>query len=170
MNWGLWWAQIRSVIRLEMRKTFFAKRGIWVYLLALAPAALFLLDSIAVMHDRDRRAELVSTHQVSREAIQGIKMGMSRDEVEAKLGEPYARRTYSFGGRRERHQQTMYRYTDGENDYFFSFQDDELVGRGENELRSIPKDSLIFASLFQFFYLRLAIFFGCVGIDRKSVV
>ena len=79
MNWGLWWAQIRAVIRLEMRKTFFAKRGIWVYLLALAPAALFFADSIAVMHDRDRRVEEATTHQVSREALQGIKMGMSRD-------------------------------------------------------------------------------------------
>jgi ABC-type transport system involved in multi-copper enzyme maturation permease subunit len=46
----------------------------------------------------------------------------------------------------------------------FSFNDDELHGRGVNELRSIPKDSLIFASVFQLFYLRLAIFFGCVGI------
>jgi ABC-type transport system involved in multi-copper enzyme maturation permease subunit len=164
MNWGLWWAQIRSVIRLEMRKTFFAKRGIWVYLLALAPAALFFADSIAVMHDRDRRVEAGSTHQVSREALDAIKMGMSRDEVEAKLGEPYSRRTFSSGGRRERHEQTIYRYTDGENDYLLFFRDDELRGRGENELRSIPKDSLIFASVFQLFYLRLAIFFGCVGI------
>jgi len=163
MNWGLWWSQIRAVIRLEMRKTFFAKRGIWVYLLALAPAALFFADSIAVIHDRDRRVEL-ATHQVSREAVASIKMGMSRDEVEAKLGEPYARRTFMFGGRRERHEQTMYRYTDGENDYFFSFRDGELVGRGENEVRTIPKDSLIFATVFQFFDLRLAIFFGCVGI------
>jgi len=57
MNWGLWWSQIKAVIRLEMRKTFFAKRGIWVYLLALAPAALFFADSIAVIHDRDRRVE-----------------------------------------------------------------------------------------------------------------
>ncbi len=48
MHWGLWWRQIQSVIRLEMRKTFFAKRGIWVYLLALAPVALFLLDSVVV--------------------------------------------------------------------------------------------------------------------------
>jgi len=164
MNWALWWSQIRAVIRLEMRKTFFAKRGIWVYLLALAPAALFCADSIAVIHDRDRRVEEASTHQVSREAIQGIKMGMSRDEVEAKLGEPYSRRTFHFGGRRDRHEMAIYRYTDGENDYTFSFQDDELRGRGENELRSIPKDSLIFATVFQFFYLRLAIFFGCVGI------
>jgi len=164
MNWGLWWAQIRSVIRLEMRKTFFAKRGIWVYLLALAPAALFFADSIAVIHDRDRRADTASTHPVSREALQEIKMGMSRDEVEAKLGEPYSRQTFTFGGRRERHEQTTYRYTDGENDYLFFFRDDELRGRGENEIRSIPKDSLIFASVFQLFFLRLAIFFGCVGI------
>jgi ABC-type transport system involved in multi-copper enzyme maturation permease subunit len=164
MNWGLWWRQIQSVIRLEMRKTFFAKRGIWVYLLALAPAALFLADSMFVIRDRDRRAEEASTHQISREALRGIEMGMTRDEVEAKLGQPYTRRTFTFGGRRERHQQTVYRYTDGENDYMFSFRDDELVGRGENELRTIPKDSLIFATEFQFFYLRLAIFFGCVGI------
>ena len=27
MNWALWWSQIRAVIRLEMRKTFFAKRS-----------------------------------------------------------------------------------------------------------------------------------------------
>src|ERR1700722_8870115 len=123
MNWGLWWAQIRAVIRLEMRKTFFAKRGIWVYLLALAPAALFTADSIAVIHDRDRRVEEASTHQVSREAIRDIKMGMSREEVEAKLGEPYSRRTFNYGPRRDPHEMELYRYTDGENDYSFSFQD-----------------------------------------------
>ncbi len=163
MNWGLWWSQIRAVIRLEMRKTFFAKRGIWVYLLALAPAALFTADSIAVIHDRDRRAEEASTHQVTREAIDSIKMGMSREEVEAKLGEPYSKQIFKIG-RREQHEVAGYRYTDGENDYGFRFRDDELVGRVTNELRSIPKDSLIFATVFQFFYLRLAIFFGCVGI------
>src|SRR5580704_13494382 len=108
MNWGLWWAQIRAVIRLEMRKTFFAKRGIWVYLLALAPAALFCADSIAVIHDRDRRAEEASTHQISREKLQGIVMGMSRDEVVAKLGEPYSKRVFTFNRRREQHEQAMY--------------------------------------------------------------
>ena len=33
----LWLTQIAAVIRLEMRKTFFSRRGLWVYLLALAP-------------------------------------------------------------------------------------------------------------------------------------
>lgn len=163
MNWALWWAQIRSVIRLEMRKTFFAKRGIWVYLLALAPAALFFADSIAVMHDRDRRAEEASTHQVTREAIDSVKMGMTKEEVVAKLGEPYSKQVFTIGWR-ERHEVAGYRYTDGENDYGFRFRDNELVGRVTNELRTIPKDSLIFATVFQFFFLRLAIFFGCVGI------
>src|ERR1700733_5897506 len=37
----LWLTQIAAVIRLEMRKTFFARRGLWVYLLALAPLAIF---------------------------------------------------------------------------------------------------------------------------------
>jgi ABC-type transport system involved in multi-copper enzyme maturation permease subunit len=164
MNWALWWSQIRAVIRLEMRKTFFAKRGIWVYLLALAPAALFLADSIAVIHDRDRRAEESSTHPVTREALKSIEMGMTQEQVVEKLGEPYTKRIRTFGGRQQRHEMAMYRYTDGETDYFLSFRDDELVGRGQNELRTIPKDSLIFATVFQFFFLRLAIFFGCVGI------
>jgi ABC-type transport system involved in multi-copper enzyme maturation permease subunit len=163
VNYGLWWAQIRSVIRLEMRKTFFAKRGIWVYLLALAPAALFLADSIAVMHDRDRRAELESTHPVTEKALQSIEMGATREQVEAKVGEPYTKQVFTFG-RREQHEQAIYRYTDGQSDYVFIFRDNELVGRRTNELRTIPKDSLIFATVFQFFYLRLAIFFGCVGI------
>lgn len=164
MNYSLWRAQIRAVIRLEMRKTFFAKRGIWVYLLALAPAALFFADSIAVIHDRDRRAELESTHPVTREALQSIEMGMSKEQVEAKLGEPYGKSVFKRNRRREMHETAIYRYTDGENDYTFIFNDDELNGRGTNELRTIPKDSLIFATVFQFFFLRLAIFFGCVGI------
>src|SRR5580698_6893605 len=99
MNWGLWWAQIQAVIRLEMRKTFFAKRGIWVYLLALAPAALFFADSIAVMHARDRRAEEVTTHPVNREMITSIKMGMTQAEVVAAIGEPYSKQIRTFGGR-----------------------------------------------------------------------
>jgi ABC-type transport system involved in multi-copper enzyme maturation permease subunit len=163
MNWGLWWAQIQSVIRLEMRKTFFAKRGIWVYLVALAPAALFFADSIAVIHDRDRRAELESTHPVTQKALRSIETGMTREQVEAKAGEPYTKNVFTIG-RREQHEIASYRYTDGENDYVFTFRDGELRQIRTNELRTIPKDSLIFATVFQFFFLRLAIFFGCVGI------
>jgi ABC-type transport system involved in multi-copper enzyme maturation permease subunit len=37
----LWLTQIAAVLRLEMRKTFFSRRGLWVYLLALAPLVIF---------------------------------------------------------------------------------------------------------------------------------
>ncbi|MDP8982774.1 MAG: hypothetical protein M3O35_19535 [Acidobacteriota bacterium] len=77
-------AQMLAVARLEMRKTFFARRGLWIYLLAFAPVVLFAGHSIAVM-----------------------RFGQNWD----------------FG-----------------------------------------EDTTIFATTFQFFYIRLAVFFGCVGI------
>jgi ABC-type transport system involved in multi-copper enzyme maturation permease subunit len=72
---------------LELKKTFFAKRGWWVYLLALGPLAITILHWV-------------------------------------------------FEATRGRH--------DGSH--------------------SIGEDSLVFAGLFHFYYLRLGIFFGCVGI------
>src|ERR1051326_345145 len=37
---GLYLRQIGAVLRLELRKNFFSKRGWWVYLLALGPLAI----------------------------------------------------------------------------------------------------------------------------------
>lgn len=37
----LWLTQVAAVIRLEMRKTFLAKRGLWIYILALLPLLIF---------------------------------------------------------------------------------------------------------------------------------
>jgi ABC-type transport system involved in multi-copper enzyme maturation permease subunit len=77
-------AQIYAVFRLELKKTFFAKRGLWVYLLAFSPIVLFAGHSLLM-----------------------IKRGQPCD----------------FG-----------------------------------------LDTNIFAGVFQLFYLRLAVFFGCLGI------
>jgi ABC-type transport system involved in multi-copper enzyme maturation permease subunit len=52
----LWFTQIAAVLRLEMRKTFFSKRGLWVYLLALAPVAIFAAQTI-IMLSRHRPAD-----------------------------------------------------------------------------------------------------------------
>jgi ABC-type transport system involved in multi-copper enzyme maturation permease subunit len=82
--WGLWWTQVRAVMRLEMKKTLFSRRGIWVYLLAFAPAVIYASHSIYMM----------------------------------KTGRP----------------------------------------------GDIGEWTHTFAAIFQLFYLRLAIFFGCVGI------
>ena len=80
----LWIVQTLAVLRLEMRKTFFSKRGFWIYILALAPVVLFAGHSI----------------------------------VEMKFNRPG-----DFG-----------------------------------------QDTNIFATIFQFFFIRLGVFFGCVGI------
>ena len=48
--------------------------------------------------------------------------------------------------------------------FAFQFRDGQLCDINERDRDTIPKDSLIFAGVFQFFYLRLAVFFGCVGI------
>jgi len=86
---NLWLAQIVAVIRLELRKTFFAKRGLWIYILAGLPLFLFSVRDFAVIH----------YHQNA----------------------------------------------------------------------DIGQDTNIFAGVFQFFFLRLAIFFGCVGIFMNLI-
>ena len=50
----LWCTQVLAIIRLEMKKTFFARRGLWVYLLAFAPLVLFVSHSVAMGHHRDQ--------------------------------------------------------------------------------------------------------------------
>lgn len=77
-------AQVYAVLRLELTKTFFARRGLWVYLLAFSPVVLFAGHSL----------------------------------VQMRTGRPC-----DFG-----------------------------------------LDTNIFATVFQVFYLRLAVFFGCLGI------
>jgi ABC-type transport system involved in multi-copper enzyme maturation permease subunit len=89
----LWWAQIRAVIRLELRKTFFARRGLWIYLLAFAPVGLFTLHTLVEFHIRSQ-------------------------------------------GR-----------------------------QGSN----IGQNIFAFAGVFQFFFLRLAVFFGCLGIFMNLI-
>ena len=84
MPWALWRAQLLAILRLEMKKTFITRRGLWIYFLAFAPVLLFAFHSFVEL----------------------------------------------------RH------------------------GRAGN----LGEDTHIFAAVFQFFFLRLAVFFGCVGI------
>src|SRR3989337_604699 len=44
------------------------------------------------------------------------------------------------------------------------FVDGKLEGRNIHRLLDFEEDRAIFAGIFQYFYLRLAIFFGCLGI------
>jgi hypothetical protein len=64
-------------------------------------------------------------------------------------------------------QRTEYRditYFDGRREARLLFVDGKLERRDFNRLLDFEEDRTIFAGIFQYFYLRLAIFFGCLGI------
>jgi ABC-type transport system involved in multi-copper enzyme maturation permease subunit len=143
-----------------MRKTFCSRRGVWVYLLALAPVLIFLAHSLSEINNRKERRALNAAHPVSTAALRSIAVGMTIEEVAGKVGDPFARNEI----RRPDFHFAVVQYTDGENVFVFQFRNDRLVGINERDRDTIPKDSLIFAGVFQTFYLRLAIFFGCVGV------
>ncbi|MGH9593675.1 MAG: hypothetical protein ACRD5L_11325, partial [Bryobacteraceae bacterium] len=70
-----WLTQIAAVVRLEMKKTFFSRRGLLVYLLALAPAAIYLMYSLSEIAQREQRQQLAAAHPVSNETLRSIKQG-----------------------------------------------------------------------------------------------
>jgi hypothetical protein len=86
----LWWGQIKAVIRLEMKKTFFARRGLWIYILALLPILLFVGHAVIVSHERGRSLEIArqSEKKATYQDLLAVKPGMTTPEVIARLGKP----------------------------------------------------------------------------------
>ncbi len=90
--------QITAVIQLELKKTFFARRSLWIYLLAVGPALLYLIHAIDVTHDHEHRQALAAAHPVSSAALRSIAVGATAEDVTAKLGEPYAQPSFRRRG------------------------------------------------------------------------
>ncbi len=55
-------------------------------------------------------------------------------------------------------------YFDGVREVRLFFENERLVRHSVHKLVSFEEDRRVFAGIFQYFYLRLAIFFGCLGI------
>jgi hypothetical protein len=55
-------------------------------------------------------------------------------------------------------------YFDGRREAGFIFVDGKLQRRNIRRVLDFEEDRMVFAGIFQYFYLRLAIFFGCLGI------
>ncbi len=159
-------SQIASVMRLELSKSFFSRRGLWIYLLAFGPALLYLIHAIDVTRDHEHRQALLRAHPVDSLALRSVQTGMLAEEVQAALGEPYQKEEFRRGrrGNNQGQQVANYHYTDGDSDFSILMVDGEVRNINEQDRCNITKDSAIFATVFQFFYLRLAVFFGCVGI------
>jgi hypothetical protein len=167
----IWWAQIKAVIRLEMRKTFFAKRGLWIYVLAALPVFLFMAYAVATAGQQRQSASLARRGQkpLSYQDLQAVKAGMTREDVIAILGKPPV--TFHWAENRPLgpgvtanvlHEE--YQYSDGQNDLSLGLADGKVEHIDIREGGNLGQGSILFAGVFQFFFLRLAVFFGCLGI------
>jgi hypothetical protein len=109
-------------------------------------------------------ARQAARHPISQAAFNDIKNGLSPDQVTEKLGKPYRQysRNYRRGGKRRRG--VWYKYTDGKIDFTYQFEDDKLIRTHRRNPNALTQTQLVFATSFQFYFLRLAVFFGCVGV------
>lgn len=153
--------QVLTIARLEVRKAFLSRRGLWVYLLALFPAVMFFGHGLDVKWKRQRWSEQIT----SRAVIESVQVGDSAVDVRTKLGKPL--RDFEYRRRRDDDQRESRRtmeFFDGQRRHQFHFVDDLLKDKSDQALATLEEDSQIFSGVFQYFYLRLAIFFGCLGI------
>jgi ABC-type transport system involved in multi-copper enzyme maturation permease subunit len=160
------WNQLSAIVNLELGKTFFSRRALWIYLLALVPPALFFGNSIYARSRQVRLAAIAAQHPLSKQTLRSIRAGVSMDQVVARLGQPYQRFTRKFwlGNPPQLHDRSVYFYTDGETDFAMSFNDGTLLNVGRRGGQDLPQLLLVFASVFQLYFIRLAIFFGCAAI------
>lgn len=149
--------QVLAVFRLEIKKSFLSRRGLWIYLLALIPVLIVGGHSLEVKLQQQRRARSAMPG-VTAEKMHSIHRGMTRDQVLAILPEPRRQFVHqSRAGIRE-----GITYSDGREEMYvrlFNGEVEYVRFRGSCDL---AEDIVIYAGIFQFFYIRLAIFFGCV--------
>lgn len=161
--------QIWLIARLELGRVFFSRRSFWVYLLALFPTVLFLGHAFSVEMKKQRWA---GAREVRPEIVARMEPGLTEAQVLEMAGQPsqdrsVQRRVRPQGEKAEPPRQQTRRYMvyfDGSRRVDLTFEDGVLTTKRARELVDFEEDRRIYAAMFQFFYLRLAIFFGCLGI------
>ena len=168
---ALWWAQIKAVVRLEFKKTLFARRGLWIYVLAALPVVLYVAFAIATGNQQHRAEKLARGGEklLSYRDLTSVTSGMSKDEVLALLGKPPVRDHWTEerpteSGSSVKIEHEDYHYSDGQNDLYVNFANGKVENINLSTYDDPGRSSIMFAGVFQFFFLRLAVFFGCLGI------
>src|SRR4051812_21544135 len=78
-------AQTWTIARTELRRAFFARRGLWVYALALLPAIIFFGHGL----DARWRIERLSRHGLADPVLlNSVQKGEALEAVTARLGKP----------------------------------------------------------------------------------
>ena len=77
--------QAWTIAKIELRRAFFARRSLWVYLLALLPAVIFFGHGLDARFSIER---LSRNGLVDQALIDGVREGESVDDVKQRLGTP----------------------------------------------------------------------------------
>lgn len=165
--------QAAIIARLEVRRLFLSRRGLWVYGLALLPALLFLIHAADM---RYRLAQYRRSGVTPPAALEAVHTGMTEEQVIQTAGRApedrqWRRKKWTEhreGGRqiteeREIRARRMV-YFDGQRRFIFYFENGILHDMHRVQIMNFSEDREVFAALFQYYYLRLAVFFGCLGI------
>lgn len=48
--WGLWWLQMRRLVRIEVRRNLFSRKAAWIYFLAYIPTGIILIHLLFETH------------------------------------------------------------------------------------------------------------------------
>ncbi len=150
--------QALLIARLELGRAFFSKRAFWVYALALFPLLIFVGHGLDATWKRQRWAEQITT----REKLDSVAEGQTLEEVRQRLGKPI--RQGDWEDREENRKHNWLSYYDGRRRMDLDFTNGLLTHIRSEPLVNFEEDRTIFATVFQYFYLRLAIFFGSLGI------
>src|SRR3954451_15663265 len=81
-----------AIAKNELRRAFFARRSLWVYLLALLPATVFFGHGL---HAKFRTEQLARHGGVSAASIDSVRDGETVDAVAARLGPPAEQDSYT---------------------------------------------------------------------------
>src|SRR6476661_6107881 len=77
--------QAWTIAKIELRRAFFARRGLWVYVLAMFPAVAFVGHGVDVSLQRER----LSRHGLADPALlNSVQKGGALEDVKARLGPP----------------------------------------------------------------------------------
>ena len=152
--------QVWTIARLELRRVFFSKRSFWVYLLALFPAFIFFVYGVQIKIDQSGWAG----RETGAALLEAVREGDTDEQVVQSAGEPLSDNTFSRGRDDNKKVYRRMEYFDGKSRWDLRFEAGILQRKTSRPLIDLNTDRSVFAGVFQYFYLRLAIFFGCLGI------
>jgi hypothetical protein len=118
------------------------------------------------------QVDLGSAQPVKRFVVKHASAGGENDDADTRIfniqvstdGKVFSTVEMFSGGFVEEHTEVRSLiYFDGRRQAYLMFGNGTLQNRNINPLLNFEEDRTIFAGIFQYFYLRLAIFFGCLG-------